>query len=431
MISYVLLLLLTLVSPAIAKSASPVTCCGGFLMMLIVVVIIGLIGDGLKKGTEENIKKNLSPAKPSFSPTGLEILISEENKDVGLNEGATDCFVLKIGGAFQLPPNTLAGVFSLSLWDVTNGEAKDKRKQVLCYHPQFQLIGTQVFLWTHTLQMGGGRRQYNDWVEILPIPIELLTFPSKGSRKLLFELTIASMTNIQNPVAKASYVYYYFNDSMGYIDGIKLRIKGEELGLRMAAAVSAVDGSLDKAEKAVIRKWMDTRIDSLPKDMRDETTRKLSRALLIAERISASIKPDEIEMLCEDTINDYPINSIAKGDLYDIVELCMNVAAADGIAEPTELELVDKIAKLLKIDPDKLRTLSEKLLPVNIHSAKNIDNILGLKPEWTSKEKKKHLREQYREWSARVTHSDAKIRDQADEMLKLIAEERAKLDAEG
>ncbi len=431
MISYVLLLLLTLVSPAIAKSASPETCCGGFLMMLIVMVIIGLIGGGLKKGTEENIKKNLNPSKPSFSPTGLEILISEAIKDVGVNDSPTLCFFLKMGGFFKLPPNTLAGVFSLSLWDITNGEAKDKRKQVLCYHPQFQLTGTQVFLWTHILQMAGGTRQYNDWVEILPIPIELLTFPSKGNRKLLFELTIASMTNIQNPVAKASYVYYYFNDSMGYIDGIKLRIKGEELGLRMAAAVSAVDGSLDKAEKAVIRKWMDTRIDSLPKDLRDETTKKLSRALLIAERISASIKPNEIEMLCEDTINEYPINSIAKGDLYDIVELCMNVAAADGIAEPTELELVDKIAKLLKIDPDKLRTLSEKLLPVNIHSEKNIDNILGLKPEWTNREKKKHLREQYREWSARVTHSDAKIRDQADEMLKLIAEERAKLDAEG
>ncbi|MCD4709131.1 MAG: TerB family tellurite resistance protein [Candidatus Sabulitectum sp.] len=250
------------------------------------------------------------------------------------------------------------------------------------------MTGTQMFLWTHVELMKQALFATREWVDILSIPIDMLTFPVRGKRKLLFEISVASLGQIQNPLVTASYSCEHTNLSFGYVDGIKLRIKTEELGLKYAAAVSAIDGFLDDVEKAVVRKWMDSRIDSLPENMQADTTRFLSRALMLAERLSASIKPCELVLLCDDIAEDYPIGSFPKGELYDIVELCMKVAAADVVANPEELKLVDRIASLLGVDQERLKKMSEKILPVNMHSEKDIESILGLKPGWNQKEEK-------------------------------------------
>lgn len=420
----VLLLLCSVTYAASSNDSDGSSCCG-------VIVIIGIIwaivaANKKAKNTPEGVKPDSVQSVPESS--NLHLLIERGARDFG--GVSTDCLFVKITGPINLPPNMLTAVFSLSLWDVSRGSEPDKRKPVLCSLPELQLKDSQIFLWTNVQQMTYANSMVNGWIEILFIPLDFITFPAKGNRELYFDLSITPLGQPGDTANRALFSFMYVNKLLGYVDGIQIRIKAEELGLKYAAAVSAIDGAIDSEEKTVIRKWMDSRIDSLPEDMRAETTRSLSRALMIAERLSASIKPGDIELLCDDMVEEYPIGSFPLGELYDIVELCMKVAAADGIASPEELRLVDRIASLLHVDMDRFRTMSEKILPVNIHSKKDVASILGLKPEWTAKQRKKHLREQYREWSARATHSDAKVRDQADEMLRIIAEERAKIDAE-
>ncbi len=433
-----LLLLFPSFAYASSDSDTGTACCGVVVFILIVIAIKESIvrnGGRLKNQGHQPEEPSTIASSPQIVPptpfdnrTRLHIAVLPGEKDMGA--GNMSCLTVMLNGLIELPPTTLTAVFSLSMWDISLGEEEDKRKPVMCSIPELQMTGTQVFFWTHVLQLPHHQSFMQNWTEIVSIPIDLLTFPAKGRRKLHFHISIAPLGQAQSPTSGATFIYEHMNTSLGYIDGIKIRIKAEELGLKYAAAVSAVDGEIDSDEKIVIRNWMDTRIDSLPEDMRGETTRSLSRALMIAERLSASIKPDDIELLCDDIAAEYPIGSFPKGELFDIVELCMKVAAADGIANPEELKLVDRIASLLGVDRERVKKMSEKILPVNMHSEKDIDSILGLQPGWTSKQKKKHLREQYREWSARVTHSDVKVRDQADEMLRIIAEERAKIDAE-
>ncbi len=421
----VLSILLLLCSVAYAASSNDPdgsTCCGS---IVIIGVIVAIVVSNKKKNTAEGVEPDSVQNMPGTS--SLQLLIERGARDFG--GVSTDCLFVKISGPINLPLNMLTAVFSLSLWDVSRGSEPDKRKPVLCSLPELQLKGSQMFLWTNVQQMTYANSMVNGWIEILFIPLDFITFPAKGNRELYFDLSITPLGQAGNTANRALFSLMYVNKSLGYVDGIQIRIKAEELGLKYAAAVSAIDGEIDSDEKTVIRNWMDTRIDSLPEDMRAETTRSLSRALMIAERLSASIRPEDIELLCDDIVEDYPIGSFPKGELYDIVELCMKVAAADGIASPEELKLVDRIASLLHVDMDRFRKMSEKILPVNIHSKRDVAAILGLKAEWTVKQRKKHLRDQYREWSARVTHSDAKVRDQADEMLRIIAEERAKIDA--
>ncbi len=441
-----LLLLFGISSAAYAGSSEDggsVLCCGTILFIFIAVAIKEAAkknGGRINTQTESAKEQNTSPANtskpqshdtppvPQGYQTGFYMTVLPRIKDMG--SGDMQCLTVLVSGVINMPPNMLTAVFSLYLWDVTQGEEKDKRKPVLCSLPELQMTGSQVFMWTHMIQMPYANSVMDSWIEILSVPVDLLTFPARGKRKLQFGLLITPLGMTQSPAAAATFIYTHKNSSLGYVDGIRMRIKAEELGLKYAAAVGAVDGSLDEVEKILVRNWMDTRIESLPENLKAETTRSLSRALMVAERLGTSIKPDEIEMLCEDIANEYPLGSFPKGDLYDIVELCMNVAAADGVAGPEELKLVNRIALLLGVDPERVKQLSEKILPVNMHSEKDVNSILGLNLEWTSKQKKKHLREQYREWSARVTHSDVKVRDQADEMLRLIAQKRAEIDAE-
>lgn len=422
---FTILVLLCSVTYAAASEESDGSPCCGLIVIAGVIWAIVAANKKTKKDAEGVEPVSVQNIQES---SDLQLCIERGARDFG--RVSLDCFSVKIRGPIILPQNMLTVVFSLSLWDVSRGSEPDKRKPVLCSLPELQLKGSQMFLWTNIQQMTYANGILSDWTEILFIPVDYITFPAKGNRELYFDLSITPLGQADNTANRALFSFMYVNKSFGYIDGIKIRIKAEELGLKYAAAVSAIDGAIDSEEQAVIRNWMDTRIDSLPEDMRAETTRFLSRALLVAERLSTSIKPGDIELLCEDMVEDYPISLFPQGELYDIVELCMKVAAADGIASPEELRLVDIIASLLRVDMDRFRTMAEKILPVNIHSKKDVSSILGLKAEWTIKHKKKHLREMYREWSARVTHSDAKVRDQADEMLRIIAEERAKLDAE-
>ncbi len=436
-----LIALLLLSGPVVAAETSSgegSPCCG----LIGIIVIIGVIVAKVKrswKSTEDLSQSDSSMADSSLPKGSLpntswsdpqQVMIvsfSQEKKNYG--SGEIDCFSVHITGRIVVPSNMLNSLFSLRIYDTTRGDDKKDRQPILCSHPDFQENGSQAFLWTQAVQMPYPESEVS-FIHLFTIPIDMLTFPARGKRKLHYVLSIAPVGQINRPTSYGYGFDEYLNESLGYVDGIAIRIKAEELGLKYATAVSAIDGEIDNEEKTVIRKWMDTRIDSLPEDMRAETTRSLSRALMIAERLSGSIKPEEIELLCDDLVEDYPIGSFPPGELYDIVELCMKVAAADGIASPEELRLVDRIASLLHVDMDRFRKMSEKILPVNIHSKKDVASILGLKAEWTAKQRKKHLRDQYREWSARVTHSDAKVRDQADEMLRLIAGERAKIDAE-
>ena len=65
------------------------------------------------------------------------------------------------------------------------------------------MTGTQMFLWTHVELMKQALFATREWVDILSIPIDMLTFPVRGKRKLLFEFSVASLGQIQNPLVTA------------------------------------------------------------------------------------------------------------------------------------------------------------------------------------------------------------------------------------
>jgi len=111
-------------------------------------------------------------------------------------------------------------------------------------------------------------------------------------------------------------------------------------------------------------------------------------------------------------------------ECYDILELCLRVPQVDGLAAAEELELLKKLAEWLEVDADRFRSMVEKILPVGMHEAEDMEVILGVTPDMSRDQAREHLNRQYRKWNARVTSPDPQVQTQADKMLRFIADAR-------
>ena len=123
--------------------------------------------------------------------------------------------------------------------------------------------------------------------------------------------------------------------------------------------------------------------------------------------------------ICKEVVQITPV-----ADRYDVLELCLYIAQAKGFATAEELTLLKNLAIWLEVDMDRFREMTERILPINMHEVKDIEVILGVTPDMNKEKTRQQLNKQFCKWNSRVTNSNRTIQDQADQMLKLIAEAR-------
>jgi hypothetical protein len=111
---------------------------------------------------------------------------------------------------------------------------------------------------------------------------------------------------------------------------------------------------------------------------------------------------------------------------YDILDLCLHVVQANGVAAAEEIALIKNFAEWLEVDTNRFRGMVEKILPVGMHEATDQEVIFGVSADMSKEKTRRQLNKEYNKWNSRVTNPDPKIQHQADQMLKLIAEARAK-----
>ena len=89
-----------------------------------------------------------------------------------------------------------------------------------------------------------------------------------------------------------------------------------------------------------------------------------------------------------------------------------------------QLALLKKLADLLEVDADRFRSMMEKIIPAGMHEDGDVEIALGVTSDMSNEQTRRHLNKEYLKWNARVTSSNPKIQNQADYMLKFIAEVR-------
>ena len=69
--------------------------------------------------------------------------------------------------------------------------------------------------------------------------------------------------------------------------------------------------------------------------------------------------------------------------------------AADGQADPEEMRVIRTVADSLGLDMDEIESMREKVtlnLSTELSGEDGLESLVGIQAEWTSEEKKKHLR---------------------------------------
>ena len=406
------------------------------------------------------------------------VSVAEETKT--FQSDSLKVFQVKIRGVINAPHNDYPIRNSVTAFDITDGEYNPQ--PILCMIEQLQLPGTIAFGYSSPKsRLPYANSIMKNWVDMLSIPVDAMVFPKKGAREVKFSFVVASAVN-DRQLAEADCAIKYTNLEFGYLDLKARREKTEILTVQLAIAVSAADGSLDKSEGRVVQDWVKKRITTASRDDQPVVKSRLNNAVTDAvqrferdRNLRVKVKNDQgveygpidIKMLIQwveekrvvgetlvseddgeqwrsldemshlfDPIwDDLSVDNIcsemrevsSRVELYEALELCLKVARADEVASDTELDLLNDLAGKLGVDKDRFRAMTDKILPVAMQEVVDADRLLGLGPDMTESQQREHLRREYKRWNARVTHSDANVRKQAEEMLDLIAKTRNKL----
>lgn len=291
----------------------------------------------------------------------------------------------------------------------------------------------------HAVSIGNMQDKYwPDWARVSALIPESLVGPHKGTRTL--ELQCFLWYEHLKPQFERGYLpedsshsgginvfTHDFNFNLinaGYLEVDEERLEVQVASIKLAISIAMADGSLDKSEGTEIKKWVKGIVDSAGESQRDEIKETLNNAL---EEAYNEVKGSSIniEKVCAD-IKD--IGSVA--DKFDLIELCLDVMAADGEADKEELKQIEQISKLVGIDYDEISKMKDqRLIKLDPTSSSNsgLEEKLDIDPEWDKEKINKHILSQYGKWNGRLNSlSEGIERENAQKMLDLIAEARKK-----
>ena len=362
-----------------------------------------------KKRPQDNI---IVFQKPNQNILNCRAQLKKEEKD----NCSCEFFEVEIRGTIHAPSDMYHATAQIWVSDVTEGAEKSQPVYNNSKKPQMQ--NSDVFC--HNADLGKLPHKDTtlpDWMSVAKLQCDWMLHPHRGERNLQFTISILSGQDGQE-LCNAECTVTYVNPKFGYIDLQENIQRTKTLAVAIAFAVSAADNKLYNCEIELIKNWARNNIDvsQASNKAKDQIEKALKK---IAQFFQSGYKVDTDE-ICREVVEIAPV-----AERYEILELCLHVAQAKGVAAKEEISMLQNLANRLEVDGDKFRTMMEKILPVTIHQVKDMEVILGVRADMGKEETCQHLNKEYRKWHTRVTNSDPQVRAQADQMLKFIAEARS------
>ena len=323
---------------------------------------------------------------------------------------------------------------AVSLFDVTDG--KDKPAMVLSLVDRAREPHSPVFFQRADLGLIQPNQGFTKWVEVGRI-FPLFVQPPKSGRR-----TIETLVRVI-PTAEVHDIKYGFQSgkydkplwgkaidkefnfiASGYEEAFENRKESMALGVKLAMSVAMSDGTIADDEGHAIKHWMEFKAMSVSEKSQPELKEKLNAAMKEAHAELTSGKFSNSQIISK-------INAITEmPEKYEIMELCYDVMAADGVADPEELKILHRIGEALELDTKELERIRDTRM-VSLTSALENDasseSLLGMDPSWDDLKKQNYLKAEFKKWNARLNNvSNDADREHAQKMLDLIGEERKK-----
>ncbi|MHC4572689.1 MAG: TerB family tellurite resistance protein [Planctomycetota bacterium] len=326
-----------------------------------------------------------------------------------------DVLSVEICGSIHAPAGTEHAAVCISITDVTDGP--EDARPVHSRLTRWRTKDSPVFHYEADLgKLTSEDMMLSDWVAVATIDPDWLMSPYKGARTLRFDVSILSSGSGQQ-FASAECDFGFENAAFGYIDLQENAQRIKTLAVALAFAVSAADNKLYDCEVEVIKEWARENIDTA--HVSEAVKHRFERALAKTVGFFRDGNQVDCHKICAEMVEIAPL-----AERYDTLALCLCVAQANGTATSEELDLLKNLANWLRVDMDRFRAMMQKILPSDMHEVKDMEVILGVTSNMSSEDTRKRLNREYRKWNARVTNSDPEIQNQADHMLRFIAEAR-------
>ncbi|MHC4426662.1 MAG: tellurite resistance TerB family protein [Planctomycetota bacterium] len=363
-----------------------------------------------------------SPTQPDMSVLNCRVQLTELKED----NCVPDAFGVEICGSIHAPDSTHRTALRISILDVTDGVPKARPVQgrgkqwsspdrpntsVFCYKAELGRLPHKV-------------TTLSDWAAIAQLRLDWLVLPRKGRRNLQFNTSVLSADSGQE-LACAQCTLTYDNPAFGYMDLQENIERTKVLAVALAFTVSAADNKLYDCEVELIKNWARDNILENSEQASDEASRKLDKALSKTVAFFHDGNKLNAYEICREIVEIVPV-----AQRYDILDLCLYVAQANGSVAAEELTILRDLASWLEADADRFRVMMEKVLPVDMHEVTDVEAVLGINSDMSKERARQHLNKEYSKWNSRVTNSDPEIQSQADQMLKLITEARSQYIAE-
>ena len=388
---------------------------------------VGVAAEGVKSavtGKEFDLDKALGRI-PEFSTRIIEKNTEEDGS--GLNY-----YSIEIKGGLPIG-RSIDGVFGTSLFDITDD--RNEPKVVLSVIEQFQEPATTAYSIanaTGQLEPGYG---FTRWVEIGRVFPLFVQTPYAGKRILNVVTRLTDVNGIEHlelgflpsDLCYAVEINEIEIDQLakGYTEAAKDKQECMRISVMLGMVVAMSDGTLDDPEGEVLKKWMAKVITPYSDAKRKELKETLNSAM---KEAFAQIQEQSLSK--SDLIDAF--NKIGdNASKFEAMELCYDVMAADGVADPEEIKVLHRIGDALDLDIaelEKLRDLKMMGLSSQVEDG-GAASLLGIDPEWDDGQVKKHLRSEFSKWNARLNNlQPGPDKEHAQKMLDTIGEMRSKYD---
>lgn len=361
--------------------------------ILAVATALAAIGPG-------SLRRPLARLFPSLDPRHFTCRILQFEQET--QGGYADVLKIQIQGQIRAPKDHCDTDLQIHLMDITEGNSASK--PVLCKRQEWTSEDSPAYEYKiHNGVLPARVSVLTDWVTVIELNTSELVFPRRGPCTLECTLSVLEKST-GRPLAVARGRIALLSGQRGYEEIQQQRHTKQTATLQLAVSVWELT-SRDPAGKAILDRWMTEQTPALESPLQSPRGRQ--------------------EQLIEEAC-DGLLGWADPADRYSAMELCLKIAAAGSSIPKPLIGRLREIADKLEIPEDRFQTLSQKYLTGRVGQMEDPMALLGLTEDMSDEQILQKLTAEYRKWNARVTHPDAAVRRQADQMLNLITQLRSR-----
>jgi len=399
----------------------------GFIVVAVgYYIVMSILGAGAR-AVGRGVKKVVTGKDTYFGPPQVKFVDEKlEGTDIVFKK-------VMFRGNISVP-RTMNVVSSISAFDATDGD--DDLHFLISMVDQAQEPETVCFGMMNNIGQVSEGDSFTDWVQLGAIAPDLVQGPKSGTRTIK---VVLRLFNANNPpdiragfsdggetfLVKVLEFDHHFTEK-GYEEAAQDREEAQALSLKIGVAVAMADGSLDDSEGEILKNWIVREVSAYS----DDKQKRLKK--MFNESLKEGFAQAQSGNLALSPLVDRLAEIGEKKTKYDAVELCFDVMAADGVADPEEMVVIRKVADALGLDMDEIEKMRESVtlnLSTSLTSEEGLESLVGIEDGWSVDQKKKHIRTEFQKWSNRLNSlPEGDERDAAQNMLDNLSVLKKKYD---